>query len=409
MHGSFVRFTSYEDALQMASGSCSPRKRAKSGGHNKTAWEKAAKAQVQDCANKAALDIDDLPPATALLSAPIRRTDSQPNLDLKSMEAAKRRSASKPRKGKRKREATEEAEEAIEPEDVEGLVNVNDLHDLDSLDVGDGVLAREKRGKVYWPAKVLEYYPSSKWGEEARYKVLYLDNKQDVIPRSYIAHQDSDDFVTCKVRIPSYLVLMAASQPWSHSFHLQLGRIESEVVDDTVDADDEHEPTDLRSRSPSPQVPLPTTDQFNELSIREQLAYVKPVLQAILRNEYVPMQEKVDRFLSNDKAFLANLVKNSANEGSMVPTQVNTLVAYLKWWCLRGEAEPQHRQADEGGDDGEDVVSIVGDAPESVATEPIPSVAPSSPALSDLTISPVVEPPPSSFIASTSTPATQVS
>lgn len=198
---SIVRFADYEDALQMSSGSVSPKKRAKSGGHNKLAWEKASKAQLEDSAKKVAIDIDELPPPITLISASIRKADSQARVDvgIEAVGAGKGRSASRAQKRKRKREATEEAEEVIDPQDVEGLVNVNDLNDLDALDVGDGVLAREKRGKEYWPAKVLAYYPSSKWGEQAKYKVLYLDNQEAIIPRSWIAHQDSDDFVTCKV------------------------------------------------------------------------------------------------------------------------------------------------------------------------------------------------------------------
>lgn len=199
------------------------------------------------------------------------------------------------------------------------------------------------------------------------------------------------------------------SKVQSYSFYSQLGTIESAVVDDTIDADDEQEPPDLRSPSPSPQNPSPTRDRYNQLPIRVQFAYVKPVLQAILRNEYGPMREKVERFLSNDKAFLAGLAKNSANEGLMDPNQVNTLVAYLKWWCLRGESQPQRRvEAGRDVDDLEDVTSTSGDAPESVATEPIPSVAPSSPPPSERPTSPAVELPPSSFVGSPGAPATQV-
>lgn len=178
-------------------------------------------------------------------------------------------------------------------------------------------------------------------------------------------------------------------------------------MDDTIDAEDEQDPSDLRDPSPPPRGLLPSKDDFMQLEIREQFAYVKPVLQAILRNEYRPTKAKFERFLANDKVFMSNLNKSSAMSGMIVPSDIFLLTSYLKWWALRGEVDTQRKDSVGVNEGDDDAVSVI--APESVATEPLPSIAPSSPYLSERTMSPGVEPPPSSLAPSGSLPATQVS
>jgi hypothetical protein len=154
---------------------------------------------MHDNAGTAPIEVDDLPPPFVVVSTVPRRTESQPSVDVKPAKAGKRKLASRARQGKRKRAATEEADDALDVDDMEGFVDENNLGDLEYLDAGDPCLARERKGELYWPTKVLEYHPPSKRGEEARYKVQYLDYTEAVIPMSYVAAPGSEEFVTCKV------------------------------------------------------------------------------------------------------------------------------------------------------------------------------------------------------------------
>lgn len=163
----------------------------------KAAWEKA-KTMMHENAGTL-LEADDLPPPFLVVSTSLRRTESQPSMDVKPAKAGKRKTAAKARQGKRKRAATEEADDILDVDDMEGFVDENNLGDLENLDPGDQCLARESRGNAYWPAKVLEYHPPSKRGEEAQYKVVYLDYKKATIPMSYVAAPGSVEFATCKV------------------------------------------------------------------------------------------------------------------------------------------------------------------------------------------------------------------
>lgn len=198
---SFARFTCYEDALQCRhpnAGSSSPRKKGKFMDAQKAAWEKA-KTLMHENAGTLPLEADDLPPPFLVVSTSLRRTESQTSVDVKPAKVGKRNTASKARQGKRKRAPTEEADDILDVDDMEGFVDENNLGDLENLDPGDQCLARESRGNAYWPAKVLEYHPPSKRGEEAQYKVVYLDYKEAMIPMSYVAAPGSVEFATCKV------------------------------------------------------------------------------------------------------------------------------------------------------------------------------------------------------------------
>ena len=130
-----------------------------------------------------------------------------------------------------------------------------------------------------------------------------------------------------------------------------MGKFESAALDE----DEDDEPPVDRSPSPVPQDPPPPQDKYIRLGTREQFSYVKPVLQAILHNNYVPIRDKVQVFLTGSKKERSTLSEKSSARGLMLPRQVTELMEILKWWCLREEGMVQ-RKGEEGiEDNGMDV------------------------------------------------------
>ncbi|KAF5315687.1 hypothetical protein D9611_005029 [Ephemerocybe angulata] len=370
-----VRFTTFETASNYPEraranpGPSSPRKRQKMDDEHQASWSIAINNMYEPAGE---LSDDEPPPLLEILSVArtvgLRRTESTPNLKFSEPKNANK----SPRKGKRKRPEKEE-----EPSDYELLEGEVLEDEEEAVDVDTIVVARDlnPRSTEYWPARVLEYYPPKRRREEGKYKLEYLDSTQLIVPRSYFYHDAEDGFVSVK-----------------------MGKMQHAVVDDTVDKENDDDiPIVDRSPSPPCEDPPPDQDTFVRLSLREQFAYVKPVLQAILQNNYGPTKDKFQVFMSGTRAQQASLAQIASERGMMDPQQVSELLVYLKWWCLRGERQPQTVEEEEDAD--ADAASAAGDAPESVATEPLPSVAPSSPALTEVALpsSPPLEPPMSSF------------
>ncbi|RXW22805.1 hypothetical protein EST38_g3051 [Candolleomyces aberdarensis] len=362
-----LRFDSYEAAFQgtvhrgpsVASGS--PRKKQKLEDENKAAWD-AALREMQE----AFLDSDDLPHPMEALTAmsALGRTGS-------SSTVAPNGSTNGKGRGKRKRR---QSEEQTDPSDEE-REHEPPLENED-LDIpGELVLARSAKTSLneYWPAKLLDYVPPKKKEKEGKYKIVFLDTTQEAIPRKFFYIQSEDGFLTCK-----------------------LGQIQSAVVDDTNDLEEEEIDPEFLIRSPSPPCRNPPPDQnkFVTLALREQFAYVKPILQAILHNQYKPTEKKVRVFMSGTSRQQANLSKVGSDRGMMDPRQVNELLVYLKHWCLRGDQNVQPRALLDLEDAAEPRDVAVAPA----SAEPGPSIRLSSPTPTEVAFesSPPVEPPPSS-------------
>lgn len=117
-----------------------------------------------------------------------------------------------------------------------------------------------------------------------------------------------------------------------------------ELVDDednntTTLSDDENQAV-RRKPSPIPSFPPPSAEEFKDLPISEQLAYVKPVLTAILNGEYAPAKEQHDNYIKGGSA-REEATKSAGLRGTMPPVQVAELQRSLGRWVLRGERRAQ--------------------------------------------------------------------
>ncbi|KAJ7777723.1 hypothetical protein B0H14DRAFT_3508055 [Mycena olivaceomarginata] len=144
---------------------------------------------------------------------------------------------------------------------------------------GEKILAREKNtSKVYWPAQIKEYIRPKGPSKPPLYEIEWMDTLRVKITRNLFYTFEKDGFRTCVLR------------NFESSF--------DEVVNDT-----DNGPVDVRHNrpcgaSPEPVDPPLTGHVFTELGIHEQFVYTKPVLQAILRDEYAPAQEVHRQFVS---------------------------------------------------------------------------------------------------------------
>jgi hypothetical protein len=104
------------------------------------------------------------------------------------------------------------------------------------------------------------------------------------------------------------------------------------------DDEDMSEDTEESSRRPSPEptFPPPNSTDFVELSIHEQLAYVKPVLTAILNDAYKPAQRRHLDFIKGGTA-RTKTQESAASRGTVSPDDVGTLQKCMMRWVLREE------------------------------------------------------------------------
>ncbi|KAF8621499.1 hypothetical protein AX15_007734 [Amanita polypyramis BW_CC] len=189
----------------------------------------------------------------------------------------------------------------------------------DALQIpGETVLAKGTGGdKNYWPARVLDYIPpKSKKEKEGRYKIEYLDGAITLVKRDVFLISEEDEFATCK-----------------------LGQFESSYDDAANDSETE-DPLDSLSQSrypsPTPAHPPPSQEVFCELDVRSQFAYTKPILVAILNEQYPPAKERHDMFLKGGQA-RKSAVDRAVLRGEMDPRTVGELQKWLCEWCLRDE------------------------------------------------------------------------
>lgn len=118
-----------------------------------------------------------------------------------------------------------------------------------------------------------------------------------------------------------------------------------------------HSEHGYRSPSPIPTDPPPSFSDFMDLDIRDQFAYTKPVMIAILNEQYAPAQKKHDMFIGGGQGRKA-VVDDAGLRGRMDPQSVSELQNYLSEWCLRDERRAQVMvdTGEPGATESEDVV-----------------------------------------------------
>ncbi|KAG1863631.1 hypothetical protein DFJ58DRAFT_656418, partial [Suillus subalutaceus] len=177
---------------------------------------------------------------------------------------------------------------------------------------GELVLAQalRTRSNKFWPAQLIAYVPPTKPGGKERYRAKFLDEREYNLTRDKFWTSEEEGFVTC-----------------------DLGEFES-AVQDTEAPDSEDEPEDRR-RSPSPKLtdPPPSADAFTNLSMYAQLAYVKPVLNAILQGKYTPASKSHEAFMRGGAA-RSSLMKRAAARGGLDPNEVKQSQKLITRWAL---------------------------------------------------------------------------
>ncbi|KAJ3999164.1 hypothetical protein F5050DRAFT_1805302 [Lentinula boryana] len=263
---------------------------------------------------------DGLPPIEFALSAASRFASASASQGANSSKRHTRTT------GKPKwKERDSDDNETVDQNASEGNVSDWDPPEADEmLDIpGELVLARNRADRkiAHWPAKLLAYIPPLKpkgrsRQKEPKYRVLWLDDTKQEVPRSWFYACHEPEFGTC-----------------------EMGNFSSDYPDNPEDdAEDLAQLSDSTtlSRSSSP-VPLPSLScTFNDLPIRAQLAYLKPVLQAILNGKYAPAKDRHDSFMKGGKA-RAGLGASAGLRGTIPPRDVDKLQEHLSNWCFQDE------------------------------------------------------------------------
>lgn len=130
-----------------------------------------------------------------------------------------------------------------------------------------------------------------------------------------------------------------------------MGTFKSDYQDVVNDDEDEggHNTTSEDGRhspSPVPNNHPPQAFDFTDLDIREQFAYTKPILAAILNEKYAPARRKHDLFISGGQGRKA-VVDDAVLRGRMEPQSVSKLQKHLSQWCLRDNQRAQLLDDDE--------------------------------------------------------------
>lgn len=196
---------------------------------------------------------------------------------------------------------------------------------------GEQVFCLENKTKTsYWPAMILGYVPAGKSSRRAKpkYEVVFLDNKKKLVERSMFYASYQEGFCTCK-----------------------LGQFQSDQVLDINDNDD----SDLdmegyqRSLSPVPANFSFSNFSFYKLGLHAQFAYVKPVLVAILNEQYAPAMDRHRKFMQGGPA-RAMLDRDAGKRGRMREKEVSQLTKILLRWALREKAKAKLIMDEEQGE-----------------------------------------------------------
>jgi hypothetical protein len=126
-----------------------------------------------------------------------------------------------------------------------------------------------------------------------------------------------------------------------------MGTWESSHREDSASESEAEDVVDDPGRpfSPEPTLPVPSPEDFIQLSIPQQFAYVKPVLIATLHGSYEPAKQRHSDFIKGGK-HREGVKKNVVMRGNISVEEVRKFTQYLTWWALREErgavAIPEH-------------------------------------------------------------------
>ncbi|KAG6370065.1 hypothetical protein JVT61DRAFT_12467 [Boletus reticuloceps] len=158
-----------------------------------------------------------------------------------------------------------------------------------------------KTGGFYWPAQILQHVPD----RTEKYRVKFLDDEEHRMD----------------------------------SFCVHWGEWESAIktTDDPESGDEggEYGASDANAQDldESALPPPPPAEDFEDLSVRVQLAYVKPVLQAILNKEYAPARGKHETFMRGGSGRVT-LLKSAGVRGGMDARLVKAVQKAICEWVL---------------------------------------------------------------------------
>ena len=124
-----------------------------------------------------------------------------------------------------------------------------------------------------------------------------------------------------------------------------MGQFESSYDETANDSETEESQSESRAPSPIPSTSPPSREDFCELDVRAQFVYTKPILIAILNEQYPPAKERHDNFLKGGLA-RKSAVDGAAFRGEMDPRSVSELQKWLCYWCLRDNSSVSHRKED---------------------------------------------------------------
>lgn len=112
----------------------------------------------------------------------------------------------------------------------------------------------------------------------------------------------------------------------------------------TVDVD--------REESPAPAEPPPSPNAFCELSIREQFAYVKPVMRAIIDDVYEPARQRHKDFMNQKSR--QNLRTQAGGIGDLSAKEFDQLGKVVRHWLMPQGTSVQETHTSSGDkDDGD--------------------------------------------------------
>lgn len=113
----------------------------------------------------------------------------------------------------------------------------------------------------------------------------------------------------------------------------QLGRYESDEEETDVDSDDDHVQYETNVDEHAVRMPPPNPKDFCEMPIRDQFAYIKPVIKAILNETYLPVRERHQAFVRGG-ASRRRLQKTATGKGDLTTGEVSRLGKVLQQWVL---------------------------------------------------------------------------
>ncbi|RPD66532.1 hypothetical protein L227DRAFT_570406 [Lentinus tigrinus ALCF2SS1-6] len=194
---------------------------------------------------------------------------------------------------------------------------------------GELVLAKEGKTRTqYWPAKLLEYIRPLKQSQKPKYKVIFFDGTVSQIEADWFWTTSDDEFATCK------LGESTGNYGLDH---------DNDILDELEGAEDfnlpfapEDEAT-LRAPSPLPELPAPKPETFEyDLEVAEEFEYIKPVLAAVLDNEYGPAKARHEGFMRGGGA-RRKVLDAIPLRGSLSAKEKEEVAYYVRSWARRRE------------------------------------------------------------------------